>query len=287
MNSLVKNILVSIIVLCAAPILITRTAYAEVLITEIMYDPKGGDNGHEWVEIMNDGDTPVNIQNLRFFEADTKHRIKESVGETNIVPGAVAIIAQDSAQFKNNYQTYQGAIFLSSFSLRQQNGQGELLGIYNTATNRMEHKITYAPSEQANNTGASLHLTLSGAQVAAPATPGSIAINPITAKSKVIKKEIEEGIAEEQPRKKDIKAAMSQKKDSKTTNNDLTKSVWDAPDSQQQETEDSTKPSQQVIQNQNNYTKILWVIALLLGIMVLELWIIIKGLRRRRLEMRR
>ena len=280
MSSLVKNILLSVGILCIAPLLITRTAYAQVIITEIMYDPPGGDNGHEWVEIMNDGDTPVKIQNLRFIEADTKHRIKESVGGTDIAPGAVAVIAQDSAQFKNDYQTYQGAIFLSSFNLRQQKGLGEPLGIYNTTTDRMEYEATYTPNELTNNTGASLHLTLGGTQVAAPATPGSIAINPIMPKQKIIERVKE--VAEEQTRAGGAETTRLQKKDDKAADRDIARLVQNTLNKQQQKTEGSTKKSsERVAQNQHNYTKALWVIILLLGIVVTELWVIIKRLRRR------
>ena len=213
MKTIVKNILFGLLLLCIVPILATQTVYADVIITEIMYDPEGSDSGHEWVEIMNDGDTVADIQHFQFFEADTRHRIKKSIGSTQLDPGAVAVIVQDSAQFKNNFQQYQGAIFLSSFSLRQQGGQGELLGMYNTATDRMEHQVAYAPDERSSGTGASLHLTLGGTQVPAPATPGSIAINPIpeikaTTEAPIIKEETE---TEEKTKKNETKENGIQK----------------------------------------------------------------------------
>ena len=284
MSSLVKNMLLSVGILCVAPLLITRTTYAQVIITEIMYDPPGGDNGHEWVEIMNDSNTPVNIQNLRFVEADTKHRIKKSVGETDIAPGAVAVIAQDSAQFKNDYQTYQGAIFLSSFNLRQQKGLGEPLGIYNTATDRMEYEATYTPNELTNNTGASLHLTLGGTQVAAPATPGSIAINPITTNPKIAGEEAEK-ITEEQPMERITETAALKGKNDRATDKIAATLIQKTLSTQQREKISQSQNSPESEQNNpsptNKNTSIFHIIALLLGIVVIELWVIIKRLRRR------
>lgn len=51
--------------------------------------------------------------------------------------------------------------------------------------------VTYKPNEQANATGATIHIT-GDSQVASPATPGTIAINPITPEKKEEKVTAEE-----------------------------------------------------------------------------------------------
>ena len=37
-------------------------------ITEIMYNPKGSDAKHEWIEIKNTGSVPQNVKGFYFFE---------------------------------------------------------------------------------------------------------------------------------------------------------------------------------------------------------------------------
>ena len=272
-----KYILFGLLLLFAVPILATRTVYADVIITEIMYDPEGGDSGREWVEIMNDGSVAVDMQHFRFFEADTRHRIKESVGSMQLEPGAVAVIVQDSAYFKNDFQQYHGAIFLSSFSLRQQGEQGELLGMYNTAADRMEHQVTYAPDERTGGTGASLHLTLGNTQVPAPATPGTIAINPIP--ETVVVKETpagEDAATEEEAKKTEAKETVSKK---------VAKLLQGTSDAEEEKSEvlreDAATRYAVPTQAGKDYTNVLRVMALFMGIIIVELWVVIRRLRRR------
>ena len=278
MKVTVKNILFGLLLLFAVPTLATRTVYADVIITEIMYDPEGNDNGREWVEIMNDGSVAVDMQHFQFFEANTQHRIKESVGSMRLEPGAVAVIVQDSAHFKNDFQQYQGAIFLSSFSLRQQGGQGELLGMYNTAADRMEHQVTYTPDERSSGTGASLHLTLGDTQVPAPATPGAIAINPIPETVAVKETPVgEEAATEEKTRKTETKETVSKK---------VAKLLQGISDVEEEKSEVLREDiaawhASMPTQASRDYTNILRVIALFMGIIIIELWVIIRRLRRR------
>ena len=263
-------------------VFLTRTVYAGVLITEVMYDPPGTDMGHEWVEIMNDGDVSVDAQSLRFVEADARHRMKESSGGTSIAPGATAVIVQDSALFRNEYQSYQGHIFLSSFSLRQQEGIGEPLGIYNIALDQMEHAISYTPDDRADGTGASLHLTLGGTQVSAPATPGSIAINPIADQSALVEAEslqevLEEVVSQDVPLVIEEKQPLSVEGVSDTPNTVVPT---------QDEDVLGLAPQRQVVMvpggGAGGGTLVLWLVVALLGVIVLELRVIARRLRRLR-----
>ena len=58
-----KLFFVSIALILYAPIIV----YAEIRISEIMYDPPSIDTGHEWVEIYNDTDATVTLTDLKFF----------------------------------------------------------------------------------------------------------------------------------------------------------------------------------------------------------------------------
>ena len=262
-------------------VLLTRTAYADVVITEIMYDPSGSDQGHEWVEIMNDGGAPVAVQDMRFVEADVRHLIKEASGGMNLAPGAVAVIVQDSAVFSNTYPGYQGQVFLSSFSLRQQEGIGEPLGIYNTSSDRVEHAVTYVPDERAGGTGASLHLTLSGVQVPAPATPGSIAINPIAESPEPAGfEQVQEAVQPNMPQKSAVSVVLPE------VSQPVAEPVSEARVSDRQdEFVPNPDPRQSVVMVQETTNDrygvfALWLIAVLLSIVVLELFVIARRLRR-------
>ena len=260
------------ITLCAVAGFGTGVAHAQVMITEIMYNPKGVDKGGEWVEILNDGNAAVSIENIRFFEADTNHKIRESIGGTEIPAGDMAIIAQDSALFKDAYKSYQGPIFISSFNLRQMNGIGEPLGIYNVATEQMDSQIAYIPDERTNGTGASLHLTLGGTQVPAPATPGEIAINPITVQNAVIEKPQEQEEVEERP----AKHSMSIKQE-RPKQQDIVALVQSTLNDGVDAQREKMAPITTVVDKQKDYTRQLWLIALLLGVIVIELWLIYRA----------
>ncbi|MDD3614500.1 MAG: lamin tail domain-containing protein, partial [Candidatus Pacebacteria bacterium] len=59
-------LLIAFIVLMLPPF--HALAAGPVIINEIMYDLKGTDSGHEWVEIKNISDQPVDLKNWRFFD---------------------------------------------------------------------------------------------------------------------------------------------------------------------------------------------------------------------------
>ena len=49
--------------------LLAPQAFAQIVITEIMYDPKQQkDAGHEWIEILNDNETSVDVTAYRLAE---------------------------------------------------------------------------------------------------------------------------------------------------------------------------------------------------------------------------
>ncbi len=164
--------------------LLAPQAFAQIVITEIMYDPKQQkDAGHEWIEILNDNETSVDVTAYRLAEGKTNHHLKESsTGVRELAAGGVGVIVQDEDVFLQDHPTYDEPMFLSIFNLRQRGGQGEEIGIYNPGTKETISSFHYTPDENASGTGATLHIT-DGEQVSGPATPGSIEVNPITVKN--------------------------------------------------------------------------------------------------------
>ena len=157
--------------------------HAKVIITEIMYQPAPPDgSGNEWIEIQNIGNNAISLQNFRFVEDGTRHYVRSENEGENLQAGEVAIIARDTDAFLQVYPDYTKKVFRSSFSLRQKDGIGELLEIYNRVSATTDFSFTYTPDSRTDGTGASLHIT-GETQLPAPPTPGEIAINPITIKN--------------------------------------------------------------------------------------------------------
>lgn len=105
-----------------------HAATQEVVITELMYDPPGGDANHEWVELYNAGAEPVMLHGgsgtdgWRMFDG-ANHVFTTS---TVLGAGAYMVIAQDSAQFLKDYPAFTGTLVESSFILDNASGRAAL-----------------------------------------------------------------------------------------------------------------------------------------------------------------
>lgn len=93
------------------------SAHASLVISEIMYDLDGADSGREWVEITNDGGSPIDLTGYKFFEANTNHGLTVGQGSFILPLGGSLIIADDPAKFLIDWPGYTGSILDSSFSL--------------------------------------------------------------------------------------------------------------------------------------------------------------------------
>ena len=105
-----------------------QAATQDVVITELMYDPVGGDTNHEWVELYNAGVEPVMLvggsgaDGWRIFDG-ANHVFTTS---TLLGTGAYMVLAQDSAQFLKDYQVFTGTLVESSFILDNASGRAAL-----------------------------------------------------------------------------------------------------------------------------------------------------------------
>ena len=202
----VSRVLCSVAVLAMAVVLSALASLpvsARVVITEIMYDPmpkedQAADAGYEWLEVMNDGTQAVDMTAFHLMEGNTRHHIRESDDGRELRAGGIGIIAQDAAVFSGEYPEYTGPVFVSIFSFRQQGGIGEKIGIYSIDDRVVMSSFTYVPDPRASGTGASLHI-INNKQIAAPATPGSAAVNPIT----VVNDDAPEADSEQQEEEED------------------------------------------------------------------------------------
>ena len=154
---------------------------ANVIINEVMYDLDGADIGREWIELYNDGSSPVDISNYKLFESGVNHKLTLFQGDKNISSFGYAIITSDKLKFKNDWPNFNGTIFDSTFSL---SNTGEALGIkdipisvkdIDTTIKDMEQNIVDKFSYSSNLGGAGDGKSLqkvAGIWIASRPTPG-------------------------------------------------------------------------------------------------------------------
>ncbi|MFH0806724.1 MAG: lamin tail domain-containing protein [Candidatus Brennerbacteria bacterium] len=137
-----------------------------LVITEIMYNASGTDDGHEWIEIRNNGASSVSFDDVKFLEGGTNHRLSSMRGSASLTVGGYAVIADDADQFLIDFPLFSGNLFDSSFSL---SNDGEALPLAFNGSSF--YSVAYASSTGAYGDGNSLQLTGAG-WVAAVPTPG-------------------------------------------------------------------------------------------------------------------
>ena len=125
---------------------------ASVIINEIMYNPSGADADHEWVEIYNN-DENINLEDWRFFEGGTPHRLSLVHGDDMIISEEEYVIIADNAEtFLQDYENYEGTVLDSTFSL---SNAGEYIALKDPDGNIVD-EVDYNSSLGANENGMSL-----------------------------------------------------------------------------------------------------------------------------------
>jgi hypothetical protein len=140
--------------------------FAQVVITEIMYDIEGTDTGREWVEVQNTGSTAVDLSLWKLFEANTAHKLVP-VGDISLPALGFAVITDNPDKFKADNPQFSGLLFDSTFSL---SNEGEVLVIRDPAGADSD-SVTYQPALGGAGDGTTLQKTASG-WISAPATSG-------------------------------------------------------------------------------------------------------------------
>lgn len=103
------------------------SANASLEITEIMYMPENG-SSYEWVEIYNNGSTPIDLNKYRFFHGETSGPITLKSGTTTVLqPSKYAIIAK-SLTSGYSWLDFSGSIFSAGTLSLPDSSSGE----YNT-----------------------------------------------------------------------------------------------------------------------------------------------------------
>jgi len=144
------------------------SGWAQMVMTEIMYDVPGTDSGREWVEVRNGGQDAVDLSAWKLFEANVSHKIT-AMGVSQVAPGGYAIIADSPEKFMSDNPNFSGPLFDSAFSL---SSDGEAL-VLRDAVGADADSVSYDPMIGAKGDGMSLQRVADGRWVSAMPTPGS------------------------------------------------------------------------------------------------------------------
>lgn len=161
-----------VLLLFCVLIVFSFRAHARVVISEVMHDPP--DQGHAWLEIVNDGFSSFPVTDLSLFSEGIPHTIQIFSGSSLLLPGDVAVIVEDSESFFASYPDHLGSVFVSDVFLPRDGGILDLSDSRGSISS-----LSYFSDERSAGTGGSLHILRDGRQVAGAATPGVIAVNPI------------------------------------------------------------------------------------------------------------
>ena len=153
-------------------------AFAQVRITEIMYDLGENASGsqsdakREWVEIQNDGTDAVDLSDWRFNDG-SNHTLAAppengGTGSLTLSPGTYAILASDAATFLSENPSVSGTVIDTVMSL---NNTGDTLSLID-ANSATENSVSYTSDLGASGDGNSLQL-VNGAWAAGTPTPGA------------------------------------------------------------------------------------------------------------------
>jgi len=129
-----------------------------IIITEIMYDPTGNDEGREWVELYNKGAEEITIvrgrgeSSWRFFDGKSNRILFQ--GSLVIKPGEYVILTQDPSKFKQDYPDFLGSIIqVSAMELRN---TSSTIALRIGSQGKLWSQVSYGQSSGANGNGKSL-----------------------------------------------------------------------------------------------------------------------------------
>ncbi len=146
------------------------TVFAQVIITEIMYDTPGTDTKHEWIEVYNNGNEAVNLSNWKLKEGGTNHNLAWVKGTSMLTAGSYAVIADDATIFLADFSQFNATLFDSTFTSGLSNSGEELAIVDETGTTISV--LTYLPLPLASGKGSALCLVNNWWKECLP-TPGN------------------------------------------------------------------------------------------------------------------
>ena len=162
-----------VFVLCVFSACFVYAADPALSITEIMYDAEGGDEGKEFVEVVNVGSEAIDMTSVQFFERDDRPdrpggSLAQHQGSAVLQPGGVAVIVAKPDLFLQQY-SFDGVLLdTRNFALLNTGATVSL-----EIDGRLLHRVAYTAGDGASGDGNSLHFRDGGAVVDKP-SPGMV-----------------------------------------------------------------------------------------------------------------
>ena len=143
-------------------------AFANLEITEVMYDPQGANTSHQWIEVYNSGPNSIDLSTWSVTDHDTSWHFRtiSSDSSTSLSPNSWAIIAKTSnlTDFKNKNQNLSGQILKANITLGASSGE---IGLSSDKKNIISEVSYFSLMDNGN----SLQL-INGEWVESTPTPG-------------------------------------------------------------------------------------------------------------------
>ncbi len=146
---------------------VSHFVYAQVVISEIMYDLKGSDEGREWVEIQNSGTESLDITGWSLNDGSNHKSFTFVSGSKTVLAQGFAVLTQKPESLLADWPQFQGNLFHGTFSL---NNTSSTLILKNPKEESVD-QVTYSSANGASGDGNSLQ-KFGALWKAAPATPG-------------------------------------------------------------------------------------------------------------------
>jgi hypothetical protein len=135
-------------------LLLPQAALAQVVITEIMYDPVGTDSGHEWIEVYNAGAAAIPLTSWKLYEGDAKHNIIAGSSQKSLAPKSFAVIAESVSKFQGDYPDFNigsEQLFHSAFSLDNAGAMIELLDASSSVIDSVSYDSSFGALGDGNS----------------------------------------------------------------------------------------------------------------------------------------
>jgi hypothetical protein len=120
-------------------VILSSSAFAEVMISEIMYDPYGTETKKEWIELYNAGSETLNITGWKIKDGTTARTLNLYSGSFILDPDSFVILARNGENFSNEYTSYVGTVLESSFSLTNSGKELYLLNQLNEIVDNVNY----------------------------------------------------------------------------------------------------------------------------------------------------
>ena len=151
---------------------------AQLVITEISYNPEGADTDKEWIEVINTGDSSIDLTKYRLIISNkgTKHHIREGIGGTIIDANEVVVLAKNPSFISSVLReySYDGDIFKSSFSLPNTTA---IVSIYDVGLDKDIATAEYNSENGDGKDGNTVHFNSDGTFIYGTPSPGRVDID--------------------------------------------------------------------------------------------------------------